>query len=90
LEKSTAEAGATVGAEIGTNLTGQITSTNASTFIANAAIGSAQIGSIALVGTNKFSVKSATAGARMEMDSRAIKIYDASGILRVQLGDLSA
>jgi hypothetical protein len=71
-------------------LTGQITSTNASTFIANAAIGSAQIGSIALVGTNKFSVKSATIGARMEMDSRAIKIYDASGILRVQLGDLSA
>jgi len=26
----------------------------------------------------------------MEMDSRAIKVYDASGVLRVQLGDLTA
>jgi len=69
---------------------GQITAANASTYIANAAIGSAQIGSLALTGTNNFSVKSATAGARMEMDSRAIKVYDASGVLRVQIGDLTA
>jgi hypothetical protein len=69
---------------------GQITGANASTYIANAAIGSAQIGSLALTGTNNFSVKSGTAGARMEMDSRAIKVFDASGVLRVQIGDLTA
>ena len=72
---------------------GQITSANASTYIANAAIGSAQIGSIALTGTSNFSVKSATAGARMEMDSRVIKIFgpgpNGTTILRVQLGDLT-
>ena len=73
-------------------ITGQITSSTASTYIANAAIGSAQIGSIALVGTSNFSVKSSasTSVARMEMDSRSIKVYDASGIKRVQLGDLLA
>jgi len=67
----------------------QITSGNASTYIANAAISSAQIGSLALTGINNFSVKSATAGARMEMDSRAIKVYDSNGVLRVHLGDLT-
>jgi hypothetical protein len=48
------------------------------------------IGSIALVGTSNFSVKSGTAGARMEMDSQVIKVYDSSGVLRVKLGNLSA
>ena len=67
-----------------------VTAANASTYIANAAIGAAQIGSIALVGTSNFSVKSAAAGARTEMDSRVIKVFDASGVLRVKLGDLSA
>ena len=66
-----------------------ISGANASTYIANAAIGSAQIGSIALVGTSNFSVKTAKSGARIEMDSRFIKVYDSNGILRVQLGDLS-
>lgn len=83
------QAGATVGATFGTNVYGQITSSNVSTYIANAAIGSAQIGSIALVGTSNFSVKTATSGARMEMDSRAIKVFDASGVKRVQLGNLT-
>jgi hypothetical protein len=69
---------------------GQITGANASTYIANAAIGSAQIGSIALTGIGNFNVKSATSGARMEMDSRAIKVYDSNNVLRVQLGDLTA
>jgi galactitol-specific phosphotransferase system IIB component len=82
------EVGATKGASFGVNIGGQITASNASTYIANAAIGSAQIGSIALLGTSNFSVKSSTAGARMEMDSRVIKIYDGA-TLRVQLGDLS-
>jgi hypothetical protein len=86
LEKTTAAAGATVGATIGTNLNGQITSSNVSTFIANAAIGSAQIGSINLTGN--FNVASATAGERMTMDSTVIKVYDANGVLRVKLGNL--
>lgn len=77
-----------------------ITAANIGTYIANAAIDTAQIkdaavtaakiGSIALVGTNNFSVKSALSGARMEMDSRVIKVYDASGVLRVKIGDLTA
>ena len=37
-----------------------------------------------------FAVKSAGSGARMEMTGSVIKVYDASGTLRVQLGDLSA
>lgn len=32
---------------------------------------------------------SATSGARMMMNQRAIKVFDASGVLRVQLGDLT-
>lgn len=67
----------------------QITPSNVSTYIANAAIGAAQIGSINLTGTSNFAVKSGTSGARMDMDSRRIKVYDASGVLRVQLGDLT-
>jgi len=89
LEKSTAAAGATVGATIGTNLSGQITPSNVTTYIANAAIGAAQIGSIALVGTSNFSVRTALSGARMDMDSRRIKVYDENGVLRVQLGNLT-
>jgi hypothetical protein len=87
LEKTTAAAGATVGATIGTNLNGQITGSNVSTFIANAAIGSAQIGSINLIGN--FNVASATAGERMTMDATVIKVYDAAGTLRVKLGNLA-
>ncbi len=68
----------------------QINNNNASTYIANAAIGAAQIGSISLVGTNNFNVASATSGERMTMDNQVIKIYDSSGVLRVKLGNLSA
>jgi hypothetical protein len=67
----------------------QITPSNVTTYIANAAIGAAQIGSIALVGTSNFSVKTAVSGARMEMDSRAIKVFDTNGVKRVQLGNLT-
>jgi len=48
LEKTTAAAGATVGATIGVNLGGQINSSNASTYIANASIQNAQIGDLAV------------------------------------------
>ena len=68
----------------------QITPSNVTTYIANAAIGAAQIGSIELVGESAFKVRTNnTLGARMDMDSRRIKIFDASGTLRVQLGDLT-
>jgi len=67
--------------------TKQITSANASTYIANAAIGSAQIGSINLVGN--FNVASATTGQRMTMDSTVIKVYDSANVLRVKLGNLA-
>lgn len=80
---------ATRGATFGVDINGKITQGNASTFIANAAIGAAQIGSIALVGTSNFSVKSGTVGARTEMDSRVIKVFDDNGVLRVKLGDLT-
>lgn len=63
LEKSTAAAGATVGAQIGVNLSGQITQANASTFIANAAIGDAQID---ILSANKI-------------DTRNLTIKDAAG-----------
>jgi hypothetical protein len=69
----------------------QITSSNVTTYIDNAAIGAAQIGSIELVGESAFKVRTNnSAGARMDMDSRRIKIFDATGTLRVQLGDLTA
>lgn len=48
-----------------------------------------KVGSIDLVGTNNFKVKSALSGARMEMDSQSIKIYDENGVLRVALGKLT-
>lgn len=66
----------------------QLNTSNISTYIANAAIGSAQIGSLALVGTSNFSVKSGTGGARQEMDNQGIRVYDAAGTLRVKIGYL--
>jgi hypothetical protein len=36
------------------------------------------------------SIKSATSGARVEMANNVIKVFDSSGALRVQLGDLAA
>jgi hypothetical protein len=35
-------------------------------------------------------VKSSPTGARMEIKDNVIKVYDAAGVLRVQIGDLSA
>jgi len=43
-----------------------------------------------LVGAANFDVKTATTGARMEMTNKYIKVYDALGVLRVHIGDLSA
>jgi len=58
--------------------------------IADATITSTKIASLALVGSDNFSVKTSLTGARMEMTNRAIKVYDASGVLRVKIGDLTA
>jgi hypothetical protein len=93
--------GATVGGSFGGidgaggNISGTINSGNASTYIADAAIGTAQIGSLSLTGTD-FSYKSSvnTSADRIEMDSQSIRIYAANplggaAILRVRLGNLS-
>ena len=84
-------ANATNGATFGVNIGGQITSGTVSTFIADAAIGSAQIGSLALVGTSNFSVRTSanTSLSRIEMDSQVIKIFEGS-TLRVKIGNLAA
>jgi len=58
--------------------------------IQDAAITSAKIASLNLVGEANFAVKTGTSGARMEMNNKNIKIYDASGVLRVQIGDLTS
>ena len=70
--------------------------------VANLAAINADLGSITAgaidIGGGKFSVASdgttiirnATTGARLEVRNNVIKVYDASGTLRVKLGDLSA
>ena len=65
----------------GTKLTG--------TYIADATIGSAQLGNLALTG-DKFSYKSVvdTDTSRIEMDGQSIRIYSGS-TLRVKLGNLA-
>jgi len=68
---------------------GQMTPENVSTFIADAAIGAAQIGSLALTGVGNFNVETSPSGARMIMNSENIKVYDTNGIVRVKLGKLS-
>jgi hypothetical protein len=84
-------ANATNGATFGVNIGGQITSGTVSTFIADAAIGSAQIGSLALVGTSNFSVRTSATStvSRIEMDSQVIKIFEGSN-LRIKIGNLAA
>lgn len=39
--------------------------------------------------TGSLDVKSATSGARMEIKNNVIKVFDANGVLRVQLGNLT-
>jgi hypothetical protein len=56
--------------------------------IKDAAITSAKIGSLALVGSGNFAVKSSLTGARMEMDNETIQVFDVNGTLRVKIGKL--
>lgn len=126
LERSTASAGATVGAPAGTSVGGVLAETVAGnadgalqkagdaitgpvTFAANGGILAATdadngvfMGPNGLVGKKagvttfivdtqgQMAVASATTGARMEMKNNVIKVYDANGVLRVQIGDLTA
>lgn len=67
-----------------------ITSSNATTFIANAAIGAAQIESLN-VGVMSTAVNGgASSGARITMETNVIKVFDSAGVKRVQIGNLSA
>lgn len=82
---------ATYGATIGSNLNGQITSANASTFIASAAIGSAQIGSVSVGTVNNAVNGNTSTGGRVDIDSTSggrIRIYDSSNVLRMKIGYL--
>jgi hypothetical protein len=69
--------------------------------VANLAAISANLGSITAgsidIGGGKFEVdssgnatiRSATTGQRLEVTNNVIQVYDASGVLRVKIGDLS-
>lgn len=66
-----------------------ITAANISTYIAAAAIGSAQIGSLS-VGLMSTAINGgASTGARVEMASNVIRVYDSSNVLRVKIGNLA-
>lgn len=74
---STAAENATVGATFGTNISGQITAANASTFIANAAIGTAQIAD-ANITTAKIADANITAAKIADATITNAKIADAT------------
>lgn len=70
-----------------------ITSGNASTYIANAAIGAAQVG-VLTAGNLTVTALSNTvngglsSGGRVDIQSNKIQVYDASNVMRVKLGYL--
>lgn len=84
---------------LGTNVGGQINSSNVSTFIANATISAAQVGTINANQVSASSLSAITAtigtlrttssGARVEISDNVIKVFDSSNVKRVQIGDLS-
>jgi hypothetical protein len=89
-----ADDNATVGAVIGVNLGGQITSSNASTFIAAAAIGTAQVGvltagNLTVAALSNTINGTTSSGQRVEVSANVIRVFDSSNVLRVKLGDLS-
>jgi len=51
--------------------------------------GSLGVTSLSAITANIGTLRTATSGARMEIKDNVIKVYDASGVLRVQLGDLT-
>jgi hypothetical protein len=70
----------------------QINSTSiAAGVIAAGAIGAGQItvGSLDALTANIGLLRTATSGARLEIQSNVIRVYDSSNVLRVKIGDLS-
>jgi hypothetical protein len=77
-----------------TNGRNPINSTNASTYISSAAIGLAQIntasiGSLSAITATIGTLRTASSGGRAEIYDNVIKVYDASNVLRVKIGNLS-
>lgn len=71
-----------------------ITTGNVSTYVQGAAIGLAQInkatiGSLSAVSATIGTLRTSTSGARTELSDNVFKVFDASNILRVRIGDLS-
>jgi len=80
---------ATKGATIGADLYGQINSGNVGTYIADATILAAKIASLS-VGLMSTAINGgAASGARVEMASNVVRVYDSSNVLRVKIGNLS-
>ncbi|WP_157603813.1 phage tail fiber protein [Rhizobacter sp. Root1221] len=70
-----------------------LTASNASSYIANAAIdlahiNRASIGSLSAITATIGTLRTATGGARTEIYDNVIKVYDSSNVLRVKLGNL--
>ena len=63
--------------------------TNTGTLSVTGTISSAN-GNFAVDSSGNVTIRNATSGARLDISNNAIKVYDASGVLRVQMGDLSA
>jgi hypothetical protein len=90
---------ATKGAVIGGNLSGQFTPDNSATFFASAAIKNAQIESLSaakitsgtIAATSLITVGTSGTNAALTLDGqkRQILVKDASGAVRVKIGDLS-
>lgn len=80
------EPGATRGATFGVNIGGQITPGNASTYIANAAIGAAQIGSLS-VGVMSTAINGGS-GVGVQLAGQRISVLDDSAVRRIRIGYL--
>lgn len=85
---------ATNGATIGTNLSGQITAANASTFIASAAIGAAQIGSLnagiinaGTINAARIAVGTATAAASSSYGGSVVQAAPTATFLALYVGN---
>lgn len=68
---------ATVGATLGTNVSGSINAGNAASLLTVGGVSTVVAGGV-------------TSGGRIEVVAGAIKVYDAANVVRVKIGDLSA
>lgn len=80
------EPGATRGATFGVNIGGQITPGNVSTFIADAAIGAAQVGSLTVgVVSNAVNGGAGSGQNRIVMNTNEFVFYNASNVARIRM-----